>query len=213
MPQKRKYAKPEEFSQEARSSLDFNSQYAESVFDNGKFQLRITRTCLSCGEKKRLRVSSIRKDAHIFTGLCNVCAAKAKLAGVTGENHPSWQGGITLRNATIRSMQRAAKKRGYSWGITHEQCADVMQGDCFYCGSAPNNTRSDPSYKGKTNTEYSYNGIDRIDNNVGYELSNIVPCCFRCNRAKGEMSIGEWFLHIENIISSKARILKAVTNG
>lgn len=209
MPQRKKYAKPEEFSKEARKSLDFDSQYTEG--DNK--QLRITRTCLGCGDKKRLSVSSIRTDRHKFTGICNICAGKAKLSGVTGGSHPAWQGGITLRNATIRSMQRAAIKRGYSWGITHEQCADIMQGDCFYCGSTPNNTRSDPSYKGKTNTEYLYNGIDRIDNNIGYELSNIVPCCFYCNRAKGEISVSEWLLHMENIIAQKQRILKAVANG
>lgn len=212
MPQNRKYAQPDEFPAETRVSLDFDSQYTESI-NGGPLQMRITRTCLGCGEQKRLLVSSTRRDRDIFTGLCNVCAAKVKLLEVTGENHPSWRGGITLRNASIRSMKRAANKRGYLWELTYEQCAEIMQEDCFYCGSRPANGRMDPSYKGKTNTEYIYNGIDRIDNTSGYKLDNVVPCCFRCNRAKGEMPVSDWILHMEKIITQKNRILKAVTNG
>ena len=215
MPQNRKYAQPDEFPVETRASLDFDSQSTESI-NGGPLQMRITRTCLECGEQKRLLVSSTRRDREIFTGLCNVCAAKAKLFGVTGKSHPSWQGGVTLRNASIRSMKLSAIKRGYSWGLEYEQCAEIMRQDCFYCGSHPNNTRSDPSYKGKTNTEYTYNGIDRVDNNVGYELANVVSCCFQCNRAKGEMSVEDFYTHLESILSRKDLVLsrlKAAANG
>jgi hypothetical protein len=32
------------------------------------------------------------------------------------------------------------------------------------------------------------NGIDRIDNNIGYIVKNCVPCCKHCNYVKGDLS-------------------------
>lgn len=34
--------------------------------------------------------------------------------------------------------------------------------------------------------------IDIIDNNKGYIVDNIIPCCIVCNRAKGNMSLEEF---------------------
>jgi 5-methylcytosine-specific restriction endonuclease McrA len=38
--------------------------------------------------------------------------------------------------------------------------------------------------------EYTYSGIDRLDNAIGYEPPNCVPCCDICNLAKRDMSYG-----------------------
>jgi len=39
---------------------------------------------------------------------------------------------------------------------------------------------------------YKYNGVDRFNNNKGYELDNCVPCCWKCNNAKNNMNISEF---------------------
>lgn len=53
---------------------------------------------------------------------------------------------------------------------------------CSYCGIEPAQ-----QFKNKTGT-FLYNGIDRIDNTVGYVPGNVVPCCGICNKAKHTMS-------------------------
>ena len=53
------------------------------------------------------------------------------------------------------------------------------------------------AWHGKTNCIYcglfiTTIGIDRIDNNLGYIRSNIVPCCSICNRLKMDLSVEEF---------------------
>lgn len=36
------------------------------------------------------------------------------------------------------------------------------------------------------------NGIDRFDNNKGYQKINCVPCCKHCNYVKGNLSIDDF---------------------
>ena len=43
------------------------------------------------------------------------------------------------------------------------------------------------------------NGIDRIDNNIGYTNENSVPCCKTCNFAKNILSESQFYLWIKKI--------------
>lgn len=60
---------------------------------------------------------------------------------------------------------------------------------CYYCNDIGVNSR-----KG-----FRYNGLDRIDNTKGHELSNIVPCCKICNFSKKDFTKEEWYTQIRNI--------------
>lgn len=79
-----------------------------------------------------------------------------------------------------------AKKEAILFNITKEQfiswyIAQKLQ--CSYCGLKPEYFKmtEDKHLMGKINL-----GLDRVDNNLGYEISNIVLCCNRCNSIKGE---------------------------
>lgn len=37
-----------------------------------------------------------------------------------------------------------------------------------------------------------YNGLDRVDSNLGYVAGNVVPCCRWCNQAKSSRPVGEF---------------------
>ena len=52
----------------------------------------------------------------------------------------------------------------------------------MYCGEAPSKQSST-----KTGT-YTYNGIDRLDNDMGYLYDNCRACCTRCNFFKSTMN-------------------------
>jgi hypothetical protein len=57
---------------------------------------------------------------------------------------------------------------------------EALVSDCYYCGVTP----SQVVRRNDLNGEFVYNGIDRLDNSIGYTKANSVSCCWRCNRAK-----------------------------
>jgi 5-methylcytosine-specific restriction endonuclease McrA len=54
--------------------------------------------------------------------------------------------------------------------ISKEQYLDLINRPCTYCSS---------SVLGETGS-----GLDRLDNNGGYDISNVVTCCGVCNQIK-----------------------------
>jgi hypothetical protein len=46
------------------------------------------------------------------------------------------------------------------------------------------------------------NGIDRVDNSIGYIKSNSVTCCSQCNFAKNDISLYEWLSYLERFQSN-----------
>ena len=72
-----------------------------------------------------------------------------------------------------------AKKRGLSFLLKYEEFSSLIQQDCYYCGIPPQN------FLNLKNKQFYYSGLDRVNNRIGYELLNVVPCCKFCNIAKG----------------------------
>ncbi len=71
----------------------------------------------------------------------------------------------------------------------------MSKGNCNYCGDPPSCTM----YNRNKSDFYIYNGIDRVDNNVGYVLDNAVSCCKVCNRAKYNMAEEEFLSWTERL--------------
>jgi hypothetical protein len=78
-------------------------------------------------------------------------------------------------------------------------CVDIfitlIKGNCHYCGKEPN----------------KYNGIDRVNNELGYIDSNCVSCCADCNMAKKHHSLDrfkEWALAAGKNIIENPDLLK-----
>jgi hypothetical protein len=44
-----------------------------------------------------------------------------------------------------------------------------------------------------------WNGLDRVDNTLGYTEANVVPCCQICNIAKQRMSVDEFVTWISKV--------------
>lgn len=73
-----------------------------------------------------------------------------------------------------------AIRRNLFWDLDLKLFTDLIQKKCTYCGSEPTTLTKVSKLK--------RNGIDRVDNNIGYILSNCVTCCKICNRAKNTLS-------------------------
>lgn len=84
-------------------------------------------------------------------------------------------------SGNFRSYKHCAKKRNLVFELLIEEFADIIRNPCIYCG------------------ETDKIGIDRIDNNLGYTLSNSKPCCKLCNYMKRTNSVDEFLEHIKKV--------------
>lgn len=66
-----------------------------------------------------------------------------------------------------RDYKRGAKARGHEFKLTIEDFSKMWDTNCYYCGDLIDGI-----------------GIDRVDNNIGYLVGNVVPCCPVCNKMK-----------------------------
>jgi hypothetical protein len=80
----------------------------------------------------------------------------------------------------------ASKRRGLEFLIERIDFIHLLAQPCSYCG--------------KTALEAGgRNGIDRIDNGLGYTVVNVVTCCFTCNQMKSKRSVSEFISHAKRI--------------
>ena len=72
-----------------------------------------------------------------------------------------------------------SKQRGHSFNLPRTLVERYITSPCYYCGQMADKM-----------------GIDRVDNALGYEESNTVPCCKRCNYLKRDSDYQEFVDHI-----------------
>jgi len=92
---------------------------------------------------------------------------------------------VTLHTLLYR-YKMAAKKFGRVFELSDAEVEGLVVQDCHYCGSPPASYfKSVFRQRPAAEKDFYYNGIDRVDNALGYTASNCVPCCRLCNFAKG----------------------------
>ncbi len=133
----------------------------------------------SCGEIKFVSGSHLRRH---YTQSCGCLRREL-------DDLKKLPLGIAERNAKILLCKKSAKKRGKVYDLSNEEYIEITSSNCIYCNTAPvfyakTNERSNGAFFG--------NGIDRLDNSLGYTRDNSVPCCFQCNKAKGSMTVEEF---------------------
>jgi len=113
---------------------------------------------------------------------------------------------LDLETAGSRSAETQyrinARQRNIPFELSSETVTRFFKGDCYYCGSPPSTShklrRQNPRY-------FLRNGIDRLDNDKGYIVGNVVSCCATCNFAKREMSSSKF---VAWILRAHAHIAK-----
>ena len=96
--------------------------------------------------------------------------------------------GLAMMRKMLNNYKQNAKIRGYDFNLTKKQFLKLTKQDCYYCGAKPNNIQKSEYHNG----DFLYNGLDRIDNNKGYTIDNVVPCCKICNHAKNNLTLEEF---------------------
>jgi hypothetical protein len=113
-----------------------------------------------------------------------------------------------------------ARRKGLAFEFNLNEFIELCSSQCYYCGRPPSKdtTHVDVMIKSRLD-KYSkktddkaiiyHNGIDRVDNNKGYEKDNSVSCCSTCNFAKRGMTILEFYNWINSVYNyEKGRMVK-----
>ena len=95
-----------------------------------------------------------------------------------------------------RIYKRESKKRNLEYNLTLEQFSLFFDQPCFYCGETDNKKL----------------GIDRVDNNIGYNVENCVTCCQICNFTKHNLNYEKWINYIKQLVNFKINNIITTTN-
>lgn len=97
------------------------------------------------------------------------------------------------------AYEHQAKRRGLAFELTKGQFKELTKQDCWYCGQEPAQIKRCYDSKTPKGAYYLYNGIDRVDNAVGYTEANCISCCGRCNWMKGTLHTEDFIIHIRKL--------------
>lgn len=151
-----------------------------------------------CGNTKVVSVGNLRRsNPYKATKSCG--CGKGKGSTRIGNRLPA---GEALINSLYSNYKFNAKNRDLAFELSKEEFKRIINLDCFYCGDSPSGIKS---VKGCVGTMI-YNGIDRLDSDVGYIEGNVVPCCKQCNIAKNDTpykKFKNWILRVSDHLGSK----------
>jgi len=156
-----------------------------TVFDfeiNSKHNLIWLSTC-SCGNSKIVRcVGASLKNGDFKSCGC----VRRKRLGF----------GESAFNRVYDTYKRRALQKNRSFELSKEEFKNLTSKNCYYCGIEPQQIAVSAK-RGYGN--YIYNGIDRVNSEVGYEDGNVVPCCGQCNVAKNNYSQMDFYKWITRV--------------
>lgn len=131
-----------------------------------------------CGETCYATSSSLRRGRRNF---CSKCRDEVSV------NSPL--------KGLYANYKRGATKRGYIFDLDINQFKAIITSDCSYCGEPPNQWYK----KEKAKEGLHYNGIDRVDNAIGYTIENVTPCCKYCNMAKQRFHVDDFTAWLDRV--------------
>ena len=91
---------------------------------------------------------------------------------------------FTNKHVIWNHYVKGAQKRGINFALPKTRFNELILQPCFYCNHKK---------------EGEVNGIDRLDNNKGYQEDNVVPCCETCNVMKGSQHPQEFIDKLQAI--------------
>lgn len=121
---------------------------------------------------------------------------------------------IVLKKAVYYDLtRRHVRKLGFKKEdiLSLEEFCELVDQPCAYCGKIGDKNKLDKY----TTVSININGIDRIENNIGYSLLNSVSCCNWCNIAKKGMDVSSfatWAYRANKLIFSDIKMINSDKN-
>lgn len=139
--------------------------------------------CLcECGNTTKVSVSRLASGKAKSCG----CLSKAVLESDISKYEAGFR-------AVLRVYKYSARERGFDFSLSRETFEELTTSNCVYCGITPCQFQTRFS-------DFKYNGIDRVDNTLGYTEDNCVTCCKICNRMKDTLTVEDFKEHIKTIL-------------
>jgi hypothetical protein len=138
--------------------------------DKGYINTNCEPCCTFCNFIKR------ENNNDQFYGMSEHILQNLNLISSTGKSNP-----LLFKNhnaCNLKIYKRRADARSLSFELSDNEFEVIKSFDCYLCG--------------KINTNSHTNGIDRIDNDSGYKIGNVLSCCYDCNMFKWTCNIGEF---------------------
>ena len=146
--------------------------------------------CLLCGSVTDKRLQTIERAKS-----CG-CMQSKRDRKVVDSGRRTAEGTRVEINTLMSIYKSNARKRGISFDLSYAQFETLVDSECYFCGDNGGNTLRKRGYD-----VYSYTGIDRVDNSVGYLPSNCISCCSWCNRAKNNGTLANFVDKCKKIAS------------
>jgi hypothetical protein len=154
-----------------------------------------------CGE------STTTRGDFLKAGIVKSCGCLVKEVAARNGRNSRLPDGVASRNKLIRSYKRGAKHRNLTFQLTPTEMDTLFKAPCHYCGSDPAQVAFNSNIHNPAGSAFVYNGIDRVDNSLGYVSDNVCTCCYICNRMKHTLGIKEF----EQAVAKIARHLRLLT--
>lgn len=138
-----------------------------------------------CGNMHVTRLDSLRDGS-------------AESCGCHQRNWNKLRGGVAAFKRLYSRYRGDAKKRNLPFMLTRNNFLMLTSSPCWYCGKPPSQSIKE-SNAPNLSSDYLYNGIDRIDNNEGYVMGNVRPCCKACNWLKRDFAEKEFFTQVKRV--------------
>jgi hypothetical protein len=137
--------------------------------------------CVSCCQMCNYMKSSLSVDA--FLGRVeHILTHNGRINGrLFPEMFPDYT------SASYTEYKNRASKKNLDFALSQDEYLRLITQDCYLCG--------------KNSNSQHLNGIDRIDNNKGYVMDNVKPCCANCNYMKKNYILEDVFNKFIDIYS------------
>ena len=152
-------------------------------------------------ERKRQPGRKAQRAERRAKGFCSYCATPAEQGRALCQKHAEYFKSVEHSESRKRYKKgkgKFSRARGAAvarfgadhWQINREQYEALVAEPCHYC--------SFPHDRGGV-------GLDRLDNEKGYLLDNVVSCCYECNVARSDHFTYE---EMKNVLGPAIRSVK-----
>lgn len=137
--------------------------------------------CSGCGAQNWQFSSSIDRKKHP----CKRCYDKSMRRT---DSYPAAM-------KAFMSAKGGASRRKLQWDFSIDDYVAIAARPCFYCGENQHEVLPYKSWQ----QSMKINGLDRVDNSLGYTKENVVACCGHCNWAKKDLTQEEFLSWVKRV--------------
>ena len=153
---------------------------------NKELALKLSRTISMCGSYRAY--NGLRMDRKCV--FCDsIFVAQQSCAKVCSDCNPSMESNRLSPLVRLGVYRDGAVKRGLPFDLTDKEFISFWQKPCTYCGD-----------------DIETIGLDRINSELGYNVTNVTPCCKRCNEMKMADTKTDWINKMKKILTNLGEV-------